>query len=638
MHLIITNSEGLPKELNNLDYCVEDDLNPLISDDSSSFVNIKSINLFVGANNSGKSRFLRGLIKLNKSSQHIQLLEDAQLLENYIESTYVQRFVKFLNQAISNRLIFSYNSYYEPINSFCTRAINSQIKAFDLVENYHTFQDFFNSINFLQEEILKSKTIRSEYKEVLQNFCENVSILKKNIECVVDNKVSESIYIPTLRSLVKSNFFSSDAFEKTVDQLYDFNKINIYTGLNLYDDVLKIRNSVKEKREGFEKFEAFLSEYFFQNHDVELIADLEEKQLRFYINGVERKIHDIGDGIQQIILLLFPIYTARSNTWVFIEEPETHLHPGLQRIFIETLLKDEFLISKNLTYFFTTHSNHFLDVAIDSKKIGIYQFQKKNNKNFILKKAVKLNKDILDLLGVNTSSVILANSSVWVEGPTDRRYLSKFLKLYIEQKNLDYLKEDIDFAFLEYGGNLIEHYLFDDNFDEDISDSEVREKIKSFSLSNKIYLLSDNDNVDNRTAKGKRRKKFETIENINFKYRNTNVVEIENLLPPQVLKIFLQTLVKDNIEKVEKISFPMKDYERVRLGDFFTKLLIENGFKISEMYKFRAESGTLKNEYKQKLCDLVIESNVKYSSITENNPQLESIVVELYDFIQPKTN
>jgi len=36
-----------------------------------------------------------------------------------------------------------------------------------------------------------------------------------------------------------------------------------------------------------------------------------------------------------IILLMFPIYTANENTWVFIDEPENHLHPGFQKIFFK---------------------------------------------------------------------------------------------------------------------------------------------------------------------------------------------------------------------------------------------------------------------------------------------------------------
>ena len=67
--------------------------------------------------------------------------------------------------------------------------------------------------------------------------------------------------------------------------------------------------------------------------------------------------------------------------------------------------------------------------------------------------------------------------------------LKQMVELTVEQhagliRAFSTLKEDIDYAFFEYGGNLIEHYLFDDKFEEDYSDGEVREKIKSFALSN----------------------------------------------------------------------------------------------------------------------------------------------------------
>jgi predicted ATP-dependent endonuclease of OLD family len=636
MFLNILKSEKLPKELIDCNYFLESLDNTLITEESKNFFQLEQINLLVGANNSGKSRFLRGILQLNKDAGKVQLLETPKLLEDYIESDYVDRFSKTLDSAVNNRRLTYYNEYYGSIHEFCVRAIKKQIQTFDLIENYHTFKEFFNAINSLYQEISHSTIIPIQQTEILKDFCKKIFLLDKNIKFFIENKISNCIYIPTLRSLIKSNFFEVDSFEKTIEQQYDFKGIKIYTGLNLYSEVLQVRNSIKEKREGFERFERFLSKYFFHNVTVEIIADLKEKQLIFYVDGDERKIHDIGDGIQQIILLLFPIFVAENNTWILIEEPETHLHPGLQRIFIETLLKDEYLQNKNLTYFFTTHSNHFLDISIDTKNISIFQFEKQKKGDFLIKSKVNSDSEILDLLGVNTTSVFLANSSLWVEGPTDRKYLSKFIKLYSDKKS-NYLKEDIDFAFFEYGGNLIEHYLFDKDFDEDYSEDEVRDKIKSFALSNKIYLLADNDNVDSRTAKGKRRKKFEDIQNANFKYQNTVVVEIENLLPKNLLKEFLKSLVKSNFENIEMIDFEINDYQKIRLGEFFKNLLIENGFSETDLYKFVGESGTLKDDYKKKLCNFVINSDINYKDLIEDNPILQKIVEGLYNFIKTKS-
>ena len=330
----------------------------------------------------------------------------------------------------------------------------------------------------------------------------------------------------------------------------------------------------------------------------------------FSIDGIEHPVYEIGDGIQAVIILLFPIFTANKNDWFFIEEPEINLHPGLQRLFIETLLSDDYLKTKNLKFFFTTHSNHFLDSSLINNNISIFQFQKKKDESFFIKNNVRPDKEVLDLLGVNTSSVFLANTSLWIEGPTDRKYLSKFLKLHTEHHGLQPLKEDIDFAFFEYGGNLIEHYLFDEK--EDFNEEDVRNKINSFALSNKIFLLADNDNAKNGSKKDLRRLALKKLsdENDNFTYQNTVVTEIENLLPKKISQDFMSELLKSetSLLKAKKGRFDRKDYRNIGLGEFYETFFISKKIPKKDFKAFKAESGTLKNDYKIKLANFVIES------------------------------
>jgi len=347
-------------------------------------------------------------------------------------------------------------------------------------------------------------------------------------------------------------------------------------------------------------------------------------------------MHDLGDGVQQLILLMFPIFRAANNTWFFIEEPETHLHPGLQRIFIETLLNDEYLKGKNLKFFFTTHSNHFLDISINHDEISIFQFEKVSDEKFNIKSNVKPNKNVLDLLGVNSSSVFLANASIWVEGPTDRRYISKWLKLYCEHYEVNYLREDIDFAFFEYGGNLIKHYLFDGKeFEEEFDGNQIREKINSFALSNKIYLLADNDNVNQGSAKQKRRESLEALSGKNFYYQNTQYREIENLLPVKILNDFLLQLVNNpDASKLDEINFSREDYYQIGLGEFITDLFSKSKIKGKS---FKSKTGdTLSSPYKTKLCDFVVNSDYKYSDLIQDNDYLDKIITDLYNFIKAK--
>lgn len=639
MYIHFSSLNSLPNEINETKYFLNFSENSIVAEieKDNFYLEIEKINFLIGTNNSGKSRFLRSLLKLNKSSNSFQILPEKERIENHINKLLGQKWLSELQKPYVKRTLSNYTSYQKEFNVLSNSITNKKLTAFDLIENTSQFKNLFSSNKLFYDDLIeaKNKYGSTDFNKLIE-FSETINCIEKSVNFQIENKISEAIYIPILRSLKKSKNLTSESFDKTTIELYNLNqeREKIFTGLKFYDNVRDIRNSIKEERKGFEEFEKFLSKNFFNDKDVEIIANLKDSHVNIYIDGEERKAHDIGDGVQQLILLMFPIYTSKINSWILIEEPETHLHPGLQRIFIETLLNDKFLKLKNIKYFFTTHSNHFLDLSLQTNDISILQFQKESQEKFIIKN-IKPNKETLDLLGVNNSSVLIANSSIWVEGPTDRKYISKFLKSFCEQNNLQHLKEDIDFAFFEYGGNLIAHYLFDKDFDKYYNEKDVKTSINAFASANKIYLLADNDNASGeKLLRGENLKKL-SDNNEYFKYKNTDVVEIENLLPKEIIKSFLKTLVKKDLKKVDKIDFSQEDYKETRLGEFLFDLLIKNGFEESNFFKFKAKSGTLVNDYKLKLCDFLINDESKYQDIISNNNQLDELIKDLYNFIKP---
>ena len=90
------------------------------------------------------------------------------------------------------------------------------------------------------------------------------------------------------------------------------------------------------------------------------------------------------------------------------------------------------------------------------------------------------NTDLLDSLGVRNSSVFLSNCTIWVEGITDRKYIKKYLDLYLKEKGLlNRYQENLHYSFLEYAGSNIEHFSF--------SEEGNAEKMKSQAISNRIF-------------------------------------------------------------------------------------------------------------------------------------------------------
>lgn len=659
MKLVIRGKKtnSFPKELESPEYYIDDIKNkkkPFLIEKKedeaynliSATLDINHINFFVGANNSGKSRFMRGLLKVT--------LEHEYICEQFFFMNLLEELKQIVLQPNEDEILEKYDLSIK-------RVVNDiPNKHSDLVDYDEEKKDR------LKFNIKELESDDNFYNELIA-YVEKLGDIIKETDFSKKNKIRKKTYIPVLRSLLENDHLGVESFKKTVKKVFfedkDFpSHININTGLDLWGKIDEMRRSSKIR--DIESFELFLSECFFEGKRVELLArdKSASKPLKLVSIAIDRgdfrSVNEVGDGIQTIILLLFPIFTAERNEVFYIEEPETNLHPGFQRIFLETLLTNKFLETKKLKFFFTTHSNHFLDLTLRSDRVSFFQFQKikENGKasmttyinnikvsKHLIKTNIKPNKETLDELGVNNSSVFLANTSLWVEGPTDRKYLAKFLRLYCEYKKEPYLKEDIDFAFFEYGGNLIAHYLFNKN--EKFDDDEIRENINAFANANKIYLLVDNDNVKEGDVKYLRQQNLESlaIENPYFKYQNTVVKEIENILPAKIIKDFIKKIVSENVvEKLKTISFTMNDYKDKGLGEFYEEKLLEIGiFKFNEkdkkakdkMRSFR-DGNTLGTTYKNKLANFVIDGDYTYEDLIEGNDHLKNLIEGLYRFIK----
>ena len=227
----------------------------------------------------------------------------------------------------------------------------------------------------------------------------------------------------------------------------------IHTGLSLYSAINQSRNTDMAEREEFEKFQDFLSETFFNGKKVVIVPNHKKTTILVAVDREERALPHLGDGIQAIILLLYPLFIAAKGAWFFIEEPETHLHPGFQRLFINTIATHPVLLEKQLTVFLTTHSNHLLDFAQeDAKSINLFTFRKSLDENGIGKYKVQLTApqdlECLNALGVQNSSVFLSNCTIWVEGITDRIYLKAYLEAFLKHKKQVFsLLEGLHYSF-----------------------------------------------------------------------------------------------------------------------------------------------------------------------------------------------
>jgi predicted ATP-dependent endonuclease of OLD family len=275
----------------------------------------------------------------------------------------------------------------------------------------------------------------------------------------------------------------------------------------------------------------------------------------------------------------------------FFEEPETHLHPGFQRIFIETLQRKEF---SSFQYFITTHSNHFLDITLDQDNISIYSFRKNkyNTNQFLIENVKSGDNNVLQEIGVKNASVFLSNCTIWVEGITDRIYIRKYLEVFMNStENTEgvIFREDYHYSFVEYSGGNITHWSFLDNQDDNHSNINVDR------ICNHLFLITDQDGAgETKDGSGVEKKvKQERHEKLKTKLGDTNYHcldcrEIENALSPDILKAVIKDRERENTKFIVKPkSFEYEKYQYAKLGKYIEDHLEDRKYKIQD------DSGTI---------------------------------------------
>lgn len=504
--------------------------------------NLSQVNFFIGNNNVGKSRLIRGIFMVIKEAE-----------KNKEHSRKENHFNYFLIEKISG-LSTELQDDWEKI------VMNNEVSPLD---TYLDVIDFFRVNNISWDDNIKN------------------NLLTINIQ-------SPKIYIPILRD-TKPLTSSMDSYKERVFKDF-FKKENIdmgryrdiiFTGQSIYSDLRKHLLGKRQGRELVEKIETFLKTHFFEGKTVSL-TPLDEEQndvVHILIGEEERAIYDLGDGIQAILLLLFPLFlNADKEMMVFIEEPETHLHPKWQRLFIETIIKK---FPKH-QFFITTHSNIFLNIPNTST----YRLSKENENTII--EHITLSQDKLDLLqelGYKTSDLLQANFIIWVEGASDMVYIEAFLTCVAK----DELRMGVDYIVMLYGGTGLNAII---NSEKDIEEPLGLGKILSFLNPNfAIIIDSDKKLVNGEIEYPKKTKtKHIAVEEATETYSNffwiTSKRELENHIP---LNIFVDALYTyHKIDKEDyKIIFADDNENFGDRGAYKTIETSNNSKKLSHHIKMR---------------------------------------------------
>lgn len=570
--------------MNNKLYYWAENVDSYTSDNDAEYnkvIEIKRLNFFIGKNNAGKSRFLRSLYSSDKK------IKDYNFDDMSSEMNTLRDFVKTSRHEISNGHTYG-GSHRENLLKVIDQT--SKLPKFPIDSYIVNFLDGFNKIKTYQ--FYQSETLTNKLNAIDE-------LIKSNVSRFLTETSKK--YIPILRGMrpVTDVENQQPYISRTQKDYFQnsnkFNASNIVTGECLYYELKIHLLGEPEQRDLIRNYEEKLSQYFFDNEIVSLIPKHDQDVVNIKI-GKDKQfpISQLGDGLQQAIILTFEAFTKNTDIHAFfIEEPELHMHAGMVR-----QLMNFYLNETKHYYFFTTHSNHLLDMADESDQVIIQKFVKEPKTDDSSQFDFKIyrcdrDRDLLASLGVKPSSVYLANCTIWVEGITDRLYITKYMEKYLselEKTNVALYKKyrrfmpNYHYTFVEYAGSNLVHWSFSDDYADHLDDKGLSAK----AVASEMLLIADGDihGKADRVAILKRELKSDN-------YFILKCKETENTLP------------KDSIIRVAKSRFSRMKPETKKSYDI---ALIDH--TINENYFDHADDGI------GKLLDAQIKKPTSTSSKT----------------------
>lgn len=261
--------------------------------------------------------------------------------------------------------------------------------------------------------------------------------------------------------------------------------------------------------------------------------------------GCERvPLSKSGSGIKTIILVLLnllviPLLKDYRNQKIIygFEELENNLHPAMQRKLFDYIYN--FAVKKNTYIFLTTHSHIAINTFYDKEEANIYHVVKEGKNSYIKRIESYMDKtEILNDLDIKASDILQSNGIIWVEGPSDRIYIKKWLSIFCENK----FEEGKHYQFLYYGGRLLSQY----------SAGEEKELINIITTNRNAAIVIDSDKRNQATPLNNTKKRIiEEFKNLDMFAWITKGKEIENYVPKEAISIIVNKEIKNQCEKYE---------------------------------------------------------------------------------------
>lgn len=304
---------------------------------SKASISLSNINIFIGANNSGKSSFIQGIHFAVSSCQSLELRR-AGWIKNTDKRTLSLDSDDFLYTPTSD-IAYLYHG------KRLAGARNSK----DI-----------NAIEFEFQEG-ESNSILTVSKGKNRGFTTSLTGQKLGVR-ISDLKNPFCVYVPGIAGIpILEKYEVPIAIKKSAAR----GDSNIY-----------LRNILNAIHQDNEKWRRFIDSVRSIYRKIDIVVSFSEDiseyiHVKVDMNGISLPLDSVGTGLLQVIQI-FAYIEYFSPKIVLLDEPDAHVHPTTQRVLAQELVKRT-ETETDLKIVFSTHSRYILDALEGKAKIFYFQ-------------------------------------------------------------------------------------------------------------------------------------------------------------------------------------------------------------------------------------------------------------------------